>query len=157
MTMATPSWTMSTTLDVSCFSCVRALHCMGLRLHSFLYWVWCCLSRQLTSDLSSSASWAGSLEEACYTTVMQASMGVLGCYGKNWGLYVRGIADLGWGGFWKGWWPTSWYCHQFYMYPWNWKGVPRCCGGCYGSWVCTWRRCSGHGCGRNWCTAASFR
>ena len=70
MTMATPLSAVRTTLEVSCFSCVRALHCMGLTLHWFLHWVWDSLSNLLTSDLSSSVSWAGSLEEACSTAVV---------------------------------------------------------------------------------------
>ena len=76
MTMATPLSTVSTTLELSCLSCVRALHCVGFRLHLLLHWdCCCCLSSLLMSDLNSSASWAGSLEDACSTAGMYASMG----------------------------------------------------------------------------------
>ena len=100
MTISTPMSAVRTTLDVSCFSCVRALHCVGLMLHLVLCWVCCCLSNLLTSDLNSSATWDGSFEEVCSTAVMWASMGVLGGYGKL-GLFsrrdncsvVRGILD----------------------------------------------------------------
>ena len=70
MTMAIPWATVRTTLEVSCLSCVRALDCMGLMFDWFLQWVCCCLSNLLTSDLSSLASWTGSLEEVCSTAVM---------------------------------------------------------------------------------------
>ena len=69
MTMATPLSAVRTTLELSCFSCVRALHWEGLRLH-WLLWCCCCLRILLTSGLNSSASWAGSLEDACFMAVM---------------------------------------------------------------------------------------
>ena len=70
ITMATPLSAVSTTLDVSCLSCVSALHCIGLMLLWLLHWLCCCLSRQLTSDPSYSASLNGSLEEASSIAVM---------------------------------------------------------------------------------------
>ena len=45
MTMATPLSAVSTTLDVSCLSCVSALHCIGLRLLWLFCCMLCCLSR----------------------------------------------------------------------------------------------------------------
>ena len=74
MTMATALSVVRTTLELSCLSCVRALHWEGLRLHWLLWWC-CCLRILLTSDLNSSASYAGSLEDACSVAVMHASMG----------------------------------------------------------------------------------
>ena len=70
MTMATPLSAVRTTLELSCFSCVRALCWEGLRLHWLLCCCCCCLRILLTSDLNSSASWAGSLEDACSVAVM---------------------------------------------------------------------------------------
>ena len=77
MTMATPLSAVRSILEVSCLSWVRALCCMGFRLQWFVHWYWDCLSNLLTSDVSSSASWAGSLEEACSMAVMYASMGFI--------------------------------------------------------------------------------
>ena len=82
MTMATPLSAVRTTLELSCLSCVRALCCMGLRLHLLLHCVCGYLSSLLTSDLNSLAFWCRSLEDACSTAVVYASMGVLGGNGK---------------------------------------------------------------------------
>ena len=60
---------------------MRALHCVGFRLHRLMHCVCGCFSNLFTSDLNSLASWAGRLEAACSTTVMYASMGVLGVDG----------------------------------------------------------------------------
>ena len=80
MTMATPSSAVRTTLELPCLSCVRVLHWEGLRLHWLLCCCCCCCLRiLLTSDLNSSASCAGSQEDACSVVVMYASMeGYLG-------------------------------------------------------------------------------
>ena len=79
MTMATPLSAARTTLELSFLSSVRALHWEGLRLHCLLCCCCRCLSILLTSDLSSSASWVGSLVAACSVEVMYASMvGYLG-------------------------------------------------------------------------------
>ena len=75
MTMATPLSAVRTTLELSCFSSVRALHWEGLRLHCLLYCCCNCLRILLTCDLSSSASWDGNLLAACSVEVMYASMG----------------------------------------------------------------------------------
>ena len=69
MTMATPLSTVRATLVLSFLSSVRALCWGGLRLHCLV----CCCSCfriLLMSDLSSSTSWVGSLEDACSVAVM---------------------------------------------------------------------------------------
>ena len=75
MTMATPLSAVRTTLELSCLSCVSSQHCVGFRLHWLLHCVCGCLSNLFTSDLNSLTSWAGSLEAACSTVVIYASMG----------------------------------------------------------------------------------
>ena len=75
MTMATPLSAVRTTLVLPSLSCVRALHCAGLRLQWLLCCCSCCFSSLLTSDLNSSASCVGSLEDACSVAMMYASMG----------------------------------------------------------------------------------
>ena len=59
---------------LSILSSVRALHWEGFRLQ----WLLCCcscLSSLLTSDLNSSASWAGNLEDVCYLAAMSGFNG----------------------------------------------------------------------------------
>ena len=70
MTMATPLSALRTNLVLSFLSCVRALHCEGLRLHCLVCCCCSCFSILLTFDLTSSASWVGSLEDACSIAVM---------------------------------------------------------------------------------------
>ena len=70
MTMAIPLSIVRTTLVLSFLSCVRALHWEGLRLQWLLCCCCSCFSILLTSDLNSSASWAGNLEDACSVAVM---------------------------------------------------------------------------------------
>ena len=70
MTMATPLSTVSITLLLSFLSSVRALHCAGLRLQWLLCCCCCSFNSQLTSDLNSSASCVGSLEDACSVAVI---------------------------------------------------------------------------------------
>ena len=55
---------------LSILSSVRALHWEGFRLQWLLCCCCSCLSSLLTSDLNSSASWAGNLEDACSVAVM---------------------------------------------------------------------------------------
>ena len=68
MTMAIPLSTVSTTLDVSCLSCVKALHSSIVRLG--FVWVHWFFSSQLVSDLNSSASLVGSWEQVSSIAVM---------------------------------------------------------------------------------------
>ena len=84
MTMATPLSAVRTTLVLSCLSCVRALHCDGLRLQCLLCCCCCCFRSLFTSDLNSSASWVGSLDDASSVAMMYASMGVFRSNSKVW-------------------------------------------------------------------------
>ena len=70
MTMANSLSAVRTTLVLSILSSVRALHWEGFRLQGLLCCCCSCLSSLLTSDLNSSASWAGKLEDACSVAVI---------------------------------------------------------------------------------------
>ena len=70
MTMATPLSTVRTTLVLSFLSSVKALCSGGLRLHCLVCCCCSCFNILLMSDLSLSASWVGSLEDACSVGVM---------------------------------------------------------------------------------------
>ena len=70
MTMATPLSAVRTTLEFVLFKFCKGFALGGLRLHCLLCCCCNCLRILLTSDLSSSASWDGSLLAACSVEVM---------------------------------------------------------------------------------------